>query len=114
MRIRHPVIYTVDLPNALAENGTVQIVLDTMQTHATFPWPKEASQTDAQLLMFQTDLFVLSPYETVVQRTKIKYASYTRLSYHCTEVLPIGRPHRRLNLTPLPRVLNLSHQKLHL
>lgn len=49
-------------------------MLDTVQTHATYPWPKEASQTDAQSLKFEADLFVLSPYRTVVQRTKIKLA----------------------------------------
>jgi hypothetical protein len=71
--------YTLTLPTPLAENGTVQIVLETVQTKATRAWPAEAGQTDPQVLRFESDLLVLSPYGTVVQRTKIKYVpSFSR------------------------------------
>lgn len=62
----------VTLPAALAANGSVNIVLETVQTHATYPWPEKAAQQDGQALKYTTDLFVLSPYYTSVQRTKIR------------------------------------------
>lgn len=43
-----------------------------MQTHATWPCPASAAQLEEQALKYRTDLFVLSPYHTVVQRTKLK------------------------------------------
>jgi oligosaccharyltransferase complex subunit alpha (ribophorin I) len=62
----------VKLPKALAVNATLQIVLEAVQTHATKPWPERASQKEEQALKFTTDVFVLSPYSTSVQRTKLR------------------------------------------
>jgi oligosaccharyltransferase complex subunit alpha (ribophorin I) len=53
-------------------------VLETVQTDATYPWPREAAQGDPQVLKFDTELFVVSPYETVVQRTKIRFVRVQR------------------------------------
>lgn len=61
------------LPRKLAVNGTINLVLETVQTHATQPYPAYAAQTDPQLLKYDTDLFVLSPYTTLVQRTKVRF-----------------------------------------
>ncbi|KAF8897526.1 oligosaccharyl transferase alpha subunit [Infundibulicybe gibba] len=62
----------VELPKALGVNSTLNLVLDTIQTHATHPWPEKAGQNDEQGLKYMTDLFVLSPYKTSVQRTKLR------------------------------------------
>lgn len=67
--------YSVVLPKALGVNQTVNLVLETVQTHATTPLPAQASQSDHQSLIYHAGLFVLSPYPTVVQRTKVKYVS---------------------------------------
>lgn len=68
----HPHLYTVDLPKALSVNGTINLVVETVQTHATYPWPQQASQKDEQNFKYDTELFVLSPYKTSTQRTKIR------------------------------------------
>ncbi|KAI0650316.1 oligosaccharyl transferase alpha subunit [Trametes meyenii] len=65
-------LYTVELPKALDTNATANLVVETVQTHATFPWPEEAAQKDPQSLKYILELFVLSPYKTAVQRTKIR------------------------------------------
>lgn len=65
-------LYAVELPKPLGVNGTTTIVLETVQTHATYPWPAEAAQKDDQLLKYETDLFVISPYKTAVQRTRVR------------------------------------------
>ncbi|KAA1466496.1 oligosaccharyl transferase alpha subunit [Dentipellis sp. KUC8613] len=65
-------LYNVQLPNALSVNATVNLVVDTVQTHATYPWPREAAQNEEQSLKYESDLFVLSPYKTATQRTKIR------------------------------------------
>lgn len=65
--------YSVALPKALDTNQTANLVLETVQTHAAYPFPPEAAQDDPQALKYDTDLFVLSPYKTLVQRTKFKF-----------------------------------------
>jgi oligosaccharyltransferase complex subunit alpha (ribophorin I) len=60
------------LPKALSHNKTTNIVFESIQTHATRPYPKSVGQNEEQALKYTTDLFVLSPYPTNVQRTKIK------------------------------------------
>lgn len=66
--------YAAELPKPLKLNATTNLVVETVQTHATYPWPGEASQKDGQALKYETGLLVLSPYATSVQRTKIRYA----------------------------------------
>jgi oligosaccharyltransferase complex subunit alpha (ribophorin I) len=61
-----------ELPKPLDVGGTVSVILETVETHATYPWPQSVGQEDEQKLKYNTSLFVISPYHTVVQRTKIK------------------------------------------
>lgn len=68
-------LLSVSLPKELPLNGTLNIVLETVQTHATYPHPSSATQKDLQLLKYETDLFIKSPYSTLVQRTKVRYDS---------------------------------------
>lgn len=63
------------LPKKLAANATLNLVLETIQTHMTEPWPEYAGQKDEQALRYTTDLYVISPYPTLVQRTRVKYVS---------------------------------------
>ncbi|TFK43538.1 oligosaccharyl transferase alpha subunit [Crucibulum laeve] len=62
----------ITLPKALSANKTTNLVVETILTHATHPWPETAGQKDDQALKYTTDLFVLSPYSTTVQRTKLR------------------------------------------
>ncbi|KAJ7433837.1 Ribophorin I [Mycena galericulata] len=79
----------ITLPQSLGLNATVNIVLETIQTHATYPWPERASQQDDQAIKYKTDLFVLSPYHTSVQRTKIRSPSPTVHSYTTPEKVEV-------------------------
>ncbi|KAI0736193.1 oligosaccharyl transferase alpha subunit [Fomitopsis betulina] len=74
-------LYSVELPQALRTNGTTNLVVETMETHATYPWPEEAGQKDGQALKHHTSLFVVSPYETSVERIKLKLPSPNVISY---------------------------------
>ncbi|KAJ2931737.1 hypothetical protein H1R20_g5354, partial [Candolleomyces eurysporus] len=74
-------LFDVTLPKTLSANKTLNIVFENIQTHATKPWPKIAEQRDDQALKYTTDLFVLSPYSTLVQRTKVRSLSPRIISY---------------------------------
>lgn len=71
------------LPKKLAVNATLNLVMETIQAHVTEPWPEYAGQKDEQAMRYTTDLFVLSSYPTLVQRTKIK-ALVPRIISHTT------------------------------
>ena len=64
--------YSVALPKALDANQTANLVLETVQTHATYSSPPEVAQDGRQALKYDTGLLVLSPYKTLVQRTKFR------------------------------------------
>ncbi|TBU32897.1 oligosaccharyl transferase alpha subunit [Dichomitus squalens] len=78
-------LYTIELPKALNVNQTSNLVIETVQTHATYPWPEEAAQKDPQSLKYHSELLVLSPYKTAVQRTKIRSPSPQVHSYTTPE-----------------------------
>jgi len=73
--------HSVVLPKSLNINETTNLVLDSVQTHATYPYPDQAAQTDSQSLKYDMDLFVLSPYKTAVQRTKVRTSSSEIISF---------------------------------
>ncbi|KAG6821283.1 hypothetical protein H0H93_002393 [Arthromyces matolae] len=77
----------VTLEKPLPLNSTLNLVVESHQTHATYPWPAEASQKDEQALKYESDLLILSPYPTTVQRTKIKALAPRIISYTTPENL---------------------------
>ncbi|TDL29889.1 oligosaccharyl transferase alpha subunit [Rickenella mellea] len=80
-----PYLYSVELPKPLSKDETTKLEVEIVQTHATYPWPAEVGQEDEQALKYETDLFVLSPYKTLEQRTKIRSPSPGILSYTTPE-----------------------------
>jgi len=78
-------LYRAELPKQLATNETTNLIVETVQTHATYPWPEQAEQGDEQALKYETNLYVLSPYKTAVQRTKIRTLSPRIISYTIPE-----------------------------
>ncbi|KAH9965868.1 oligosaccharyl transferase alpha subunit [Russula dissimulans] len=79
--------YTVDLPNPLGVNGTVNLVVETVLTHITYPWPQKVSQEDDQALKYEGDLLVLSQYKTTTQRIKVRAPAPRIISYTTPEGL---------------------------
>jgi dolichyl-diphosphooligosaccharide---protein glycosyltransferase subunit 1 (ribophorin I) len=46
---------------------------NTIQSNAVTPVPATVRQDEPQSLKYVTDIFVVSPYATAVQRTKVRY-----------------------------------------
>ncbi|KAL0579677.1 dolichyl-diphosphooligosaccharide--protein glycosyltransferase subunit 1 [Marasmius crinis-equi] len=74
-------LLNVNLPKPLSINGTVNLVVESVQIHATRPWPERAAQDESQALKYDTQLLVLSPYNTTIQRTKLKSTNPNIISY---------------------------------
>ncbi|KAI9513334.1 oligosaccharyl transferase alpha subunit [Russula earlei] len=79
--------YTVDLPKPLSVNGTVNLVVETVLTHTTYPWPEKATQENDQALKYEGDLLVLSLYKTTTQRIKVRAPAPRIISYTTPEGL---------------------------
>lgn len=62
----------VKLPKPVPLNDTINLVVDTIQTRVSHPWPEKASQKEEQGMRYSTGLFIISPYSTAVQRLKLK------------------------------------------
>jgi len=68
-------LYSVELPPMTGE-ATATIVVNSVLSHASTPFPASVKQGDPQLLTFSTDAYVLSPYRTLSERTKVRYANF--------------------------------------
>ena len=83
----HAHLYSVDLP-PMAANATANLVVDSILSHASTPFPATVKQSDPQRLKFETEALVLTPYPTFSQRIKIRLVRrvskcYFRNSHSC-------------------------------
>ena len=59
-------------PASFLRGDVLNIVVGTTLSHASTPSPASAAQSDPARLKFETDMLILSPYETLSQKTKIR------------------------------------------
>jgi len=83
----HAYLYAISLPKALKLDQTVNIVVSTVQSHASVALPATASQGEPQSLMFSSPLYIISPYKSILQRTKIRSPTPMIRSYTDTKDL---------------------------
>lgn len=69
------VYYSVTLPKSLSVNDTISLVVSSIESHASYPLPAVAKQTEGQSLVYETEAYIVSSYPTLNQRTKIKAPS---------------------------------------
>ncbi|KIJ57101.1 hypothetical protein M422DRAFT_773793 [Sphaerobolus stellatus SS14] len=73
--------YTASLPKSLKVHGDIILEFDTVQSNAGKAVPAAIAQGEPESLEYSVDLFILSPYSTSVQRTKIRTPSTQVHSY---------------------------------
>jgi len=64
--------YTVDIPKPLSANGTVNLVVETVQRTPLILGLRRLGRKIEQSLKYEGDLLVLSPYKTATQRIKFR------------------------------------------
>ncbi|KZT60727.1 oligosaccharyltransferase alpha subunit [Calocera cornea HHB12733] len=80
-------VYAITLPKALPKGESLTLLIDTIESHATYPKPAFASQVDNHFRVYEADGLVLSPYETTSQRLRIKAPTPNIRSYHIPPAL---------------------------
>uniref|UniRef100_A0AAY4D0V5 Dolichyl-diphosphooligosaccharide--protein glycosyltransferase subunit 1 n=1 Tax=Denticeps clupeoides TaxID=299321 RepID=A0AAY4D0V5_9TELE len=76
--------FKVELPSALAPGGKLQVKVETVLTHVLKPFPTHITQAERQLVVFQGNHYLYSPYLTRIQSSRVRLASknvetYTKL-----------------------------------
>ncbi|CAL8338314.1 unnamed protein product [Lota lota] len=73
--------YKVQLPSSLAGGAKLRVKVDMVFSHVLSPFPSHITQAERQLVVFQGNHYLYSPYPTRSQTTRVRLASKTVESY---------------------------------
>ncbi|XP_055773202.1 dolichyl-diphosphooligosaccharide--protein glycosyltransferase subunit 1-like isoform X1 [Salvelinus fontinalis] len=73
--------YKVQLPSSLGVGAKLRVKVETVLSHILRPFPTHITQAERQLVMFQGNHYLYSPYPTRSQTTRVRLASKTVESY---------------------------------
>ncbi|KAF7693407.1 dolichyl-diphosphooligosaccharide--protein glycosyltransferase subunit 1 [Silurus meridionalis] len=73
--------FQVQLPSALSPGAKLRIKLEIVYSHLLTPFPTHITQAERQLVVFQGNHYLYSPYPTRTQTTRVRLASKTIESY---------------------------------
>uniref|UniRef100_A0A8C5DYY9 Dolichyl-diphosphooligosaccharide--protein glycosyltransferase subunit 1 n=1 Tax=Gouania willdenowi TaxID=441366 RepID=A0A8C5DYY9_GOUWI len=73
--------YNVQLPSSLAAGSQLKTKVELMFSHVLKPFPTQIAQAERQLVVFQGNHYLYSPYPTRSQTTRVRLASKTVESY---------------------------------
>ncbi|KAL6464413.1 hypothetical protein MHYP_G00267300 [Metynnis hypsauchen] len=78
---RSGTFFQVQLSSALAAGGKLRVKVETVLSHVLRPFPTHITQAERQLVVFQGNHYLYSPYPTRSQSTRVRLASKTVESY---------------------------------
>ncbi|KAL4656008.1 dolichyl-diphosphooligosaccharide-protein glycosyltransferase subunit 1 [Arapaima gigas] len=73
--------FEVQLPSTLAGGNKLRVQIETVLSHVLRPFPTHITQAERQLVVFQGNHYLYSPYHTTIQTTRIRLASKNVESY---------------------------------
>lgn len=73
--------FKVELPSSLAAGAKLRVKVETMLSHVLRPFPTQITQAERQLVVFQGNHYLYSPYPTRSQSSRVRLASKTVESY---------------------------------
>ena len=73
--------YKVQLPSSLAAGAKLRVKVDMVFSHVLTPLPSHITQAERQLVVFQGNHYLFSPYPTRSQTTRVRLSSKTVESY---------------------------------
>ncbi|KAL6111870.1 rpn1 [Pungitius sinensis] len=75
------IFYKVQLPSSLAAGAQVKAKVEMTLSHVLKPFPTHITQAERQLVVFQGNHYMYSPYPTRSQTTRVRLASKTVETY---------------------------------
>ncbi|XP_026076891.1 dolichyl-diphosphooligosaccharide--protein glycosyltransferase subunit 1-like [Carassius auratus] len=73
--------FEAQLPSSLAPGAKLRVKVETVFSHVLKPFPSHITQAEQQLVVFQGNHYLYSPYPTRSQTTRVRLASKTVESY---------------------------------
>ena len=73
--------FKVELPSSLAAGSKLRVKVETMLSHVLRPFPTQITQAEKQLVVFQGNHYMYSPYPSRSQTTRVRLASKTVETY---------------------------------
>lgn len=73
--------FKVGLPSSLAAGAKLRVKVETVLSHVLRPFPTQITQAERQLVVFQGNHYLFSPYPTRSQSSKVRLASKTVETY---------------------------------
>uniref|UniRef100_A0A672Q5V2 Dolichyl-diphosphooligosaccharide--protein glycosyltransferase subunit 1 n=1 Tax=Sinocyclocheilus grahami TaxID=75366 RepID=A0A672Q5V2_SINGR len=73
--------FEAQLPSSLAPGAKLRVKVETVFSHMLKPFPTHITQAERQLVVFQGNHYLYSPYPTRSQTTRVRLASKTVESY---------------------------------
>lgn len=73
--------FKVQLRSPVAAGGKLRVKVETVLSHVLRPFPTQITQAERQLVIFQGNHYLYSPYPTRTQTTRVRLASKTVESY---------------------------------
>ena len=73
--------YKVQLTSSLAAGAQLKAKVEMTLSHVLKPFPSQITQAERQLVVFQGNHYLYSPYPTRSQTTRVRLASKTVESY---------------------------------
>lgn len=98
--------WRVNFPSALDVGKSITVTVDASYTHALNPYPREITQSEKQYVVFNGNLYVLSPYTIKTQTTVVTTATNTIESY--TKTKPVAASEKTITYGPFEDVAPLS------
>ena len=71
----------MQLPSSLASGAKLRVKVETVFSHVLKPFPNHITQAERQLVVFQGNHYLYSPYPTRSLTTRVRLASKTVESY---------------------------------
>lgn len=71
----------MQLRSPMAAGGKLRVKVETVLSHVLRPFPTQITQAERQLVVFQGNHYLYSPYHTRTQTTRVRLASKTVESY---------------------------------
>merc|ERR1712226_1706220 len=94
-----PSNWEAQLPNAVENEGTVDLTIEEIYTHTTTPFPTKIKQTQDQFMKYNGNLHHYSPYETKISKISVSMPS-TKINSYEPRINGAKRNGRTINYGP--------------
>lgn len=104
-------LYKITLPTSISAGKSIKLDFTYVLTHWLKPFPSELQQGEKQLVIYRGNHYMMSPYPTAKQTTKVKLAS-NRVESYSNTVKPNAQSDSTVTYGPYTKTAPLANEPL--